>query len=74
MKGLLLVAVGVAAGFFVAHMVSKTPEGNRFFDDIDSRAREFGAAVVEGYRAREAELLVAVAETEDTAPHPNHSR
>jgi len=65
MKGLLLLAVGVAAGFVVAHQVAKTPEGRQFFDDVDSKAREFGSAVVDGYKAREAELRAAVAEAED---------
>jgi hypothetical protein len=65
MKSILLLAVGVAAGFVVAHQVAKTPEGKRFFDDVDSKAREFGSAVVDGYKAREAELRAAVAEAED---------
>ncbi len=65
MKGIFLLAVGVAAGFVVAHQVAKTPEGRKFFDDVDSRAREFGSAVVDGYKAREAELRAAVAEAED---------
>jgi hypothetical protein len=65
MKGIFLLAVGVAAGFVVAHQVAKTPEGKKFFDDVDSKAREFGGAVVDGYKAREAELRAAVAEAED---------
>ena len=65
MRSILLLAVGVAAGFIVAHQVSKTPEGKKFFDDVDSKAREFGSAVVDGYKAREAELRAAVAEAED---------
>ena len=65
MRSILLLAVGVAAGFIVAHQVSKTPEGKRFFEDVDSKAREFGSAVVDGYKAREAELRAAVAEAED---------
>ncbi len=56
MKGLLMLAVGVAAGFAIAHQVSRSPQGKRFLDDIDARARDFGAAVVDGYKAREAEL------------------
>ena len=56
MKGLLLLTVGVAAGFVIAHQVSKTPEGKKFFADIDEKAREFGDAVVQGYKSREAEL------------------
>jgi hypothetical protein len=65
MKGILLLAAGVALGFVVAHQVAKTPEGKRFFEDVDARAREFGSAVVDGYKAREAELRAAVAEAED---------
>jgi len=65
MKGILLLAVGVAAGFVVAHQVAKTPEGRRFFEDVDSKAREFGGAVIDGYKAREAELRAAVADAED---------
>lgn len=56
MKGLLLLTVGVAAGFVIAHQVSKTPEGKKFFADVDQKAREFGDAVVQGYKSREAEL------------------
>jgi hypothetical protein len=65
MKNVILLVVGVAVGFVVAHQVAKTPEGKRFFEDVDSKAREFGAAVVDGYKAREAELRAAVAEAED---------
>lgn len=60
MKNLVLVVVGVAVGFLVAHTVSRTPQGKRFFDDVDSHAREFGSAVVDGYKSREAELRAAV--------------
>ena len=62
MKNLALVFVGVAIGFLVAHTVSMTPQGKRFFDDVNSRAREFGSAVVDGYTSREAELRAAVDE------------
>lgn len=65
MKNAILLVVGVAVGFVVAHQVAKTPEGKRFFEDVDSKAREFGSAVVDGYKAREAELRAAVAEAED---------
>ena len=65
MKSIILLAVGVAAGFIVAHQVAKTPEGQRFFEDVDTKEREFGSAVIDGYKAREAELRAAVAEAED---------
>jgi hypothetical protein len=65
MKNLFLLVVGVAIGFLAAHQVAKTPEGKQFFEDVDARAREFGSAVIDGYKAREAELRAAVAEAED---------
>ena len=65
MKSALFLVIGVAVGFLVAHQVSKTPEGKAFFDGVDSKAREFGSAVVDGYKAREAELRAAVADAED---------
>ncbi|CAN5184461.1 hypothetical protein BH09ACT3_BH09ACT3_02580 [soil metagenome] len=65
MKGLLLFVAGVGVGFVVAHQINKTPEGKKFFEDVDARAREFSEAVVDGYKAREAELRAAVANAED---------
>lgn len=64
MKGILLLVVGVAAGFVIAHQVAKTPQGKQFFDNVDAKAKEFGDAVVEGYRSREAELRSAVADAQ----------
>lgn len=66
MKNSAWLIVGIALGFVAAHQVSKTPQGKQFFDDVDSKAREFGSAVVDGYKQREAELRAAVAEAEDT--------
>ncbi len=65
MKKILFLVVGVGIGFFAAHQFSKTPRGAQFFDDVDSKAREFGSAVIDGYRVREAELRSAVADAED---------
>jgi hypothetical protein len=65
MKSILFLIVGVAAGFVIAHQVSRTEQGKKFFDDVDSKAREFGSAVVDGYKTREAELRAAVADAED---------
>ncbi len=65
MKGALLLIAGVAIGFVVAHEVAKTPQGKQFFDEVDGKAREFGDAVVQGYKAREAELKQAVANAQD---------
>jgi hypothetical protein len=75
MKGVLLLAAGVAIGFVVAHQVAKTPQGKQFFDDVDSKAREFGSAVVDGYKAREAELTPKTrSPTSRHAPRPSSSR
>ncbi|MES2094711.1 MAG: hypothetical protein V4531_13000 [Actinomycetota bacterium] len=64
MKSFLWLIVGVGLGFVAAHQINKTPEGKRFFEDVDSRAHEFSAAVVDGYKEREAELRSAVAGTD----------
>ena len=65
MKGALLLIVGVAIGFIVAHEVAKSESGRQFFDDVDGKAREFGDAVISGYKSREAELRTAVANAQD---------
>lgn len=65
MKKLLWMLFGVGVGFVAAHQFSKTETGQRFFDDVDEKAREFGSAVVDGYKAREAELRDLVSEAED---------
>ena len=65
MKNVILLIAGIGAGFVAAHFVSRTPQGKQFFDDVDARAREFGAAVPDGYKTREAELRAPVAEAED---------
>jgi hypothetical protein len=64
MKSILLIIVGVGIGFVAAHQFNKTPEGKKFFEDVDSRAKEFSSAVVDGYKTREAELRAAVADAE----------
>jgi hypothetical protein len=66
MKNVIWLVAGIAIGFVAAHQVSRTPQGRQFFDEVDTKAREFGSAVVEGYKQREAELRAAVAEAEDT--------
>lgn len=66
MKNILWLIVGVGLGFVAAHQINKTPEGKRFFEDVDSRAHEFSNAVVDGYKEREAELRAAVADVGDT--------
>ena len=65
MKNIVWLIIGVGVGFFAAHQVSKTPQGKQFFDDVNAKAHDFSAAVIDGYKAREAELRAAVADAED---------
>jgi hypothetical protein len=65
MKSAFWLVVGVAIGFFAAHQVAKTPQGKEFFDGVDSKAREFGGAIVDGYKQREAELKSVISDAED---------
>jgi hypothetical protein len=56
MKTFFALVFGVALGFAAAHQFNRTEQGQRFFSGLDAKAREFGAAVADGYHAREAEL------------------
>lgn len=62
MKNITWLIVGVGLGFVAAHQISKTSEGRRFFDDVNSRAHEFSSAVLDGYKEREAELRSVIAD------------
>ncbi|SDK19332.1 hypothetical protein E3T54_07180 [Cryobacterium sp. Sr8] len=66
MKNVIWLAVGVAVGFVLAHEANKTQQGKQFFNDLDAKAREFGEAISDGYREREAELRAALGDV-DTA-------
>ncbi|MEY4102338.1 MAG: hypothetical protein RIR88_472 [Actinomycetota bacterium] len=61
MKQLFWVIVGVALGFFAAHKINQTEQGREFFARVDSKTRDITDAVVEGYKAREAELRASSA-------------
>ena len=60
MKNVVWLIVGVGVGFVAAHQIAKTPGGKRFFDDVNAKAHDFGDAVVDGYKQREAELRAAI--------------
>ncbi|MGN6127295.1 MAG: hypothetical protein ACTHON_12060 [Humibacter sp.] len=66
MKSFVWFVVGIVAGFAIAHQVNKTAQGKQFFEDLDRKAHDFGAAVGDGYRRREAELRTAIDEADDT--------
>ncbi|HEX4442433.1 MAG TPA: hypothetical protein VHZ81_02580 [Galbitalea sp.] len=65
MGKILLLVVGVAAGFVIAHQVSKTQAGRQFFDDVDSRAKDFSSALVDGFNARANDVRRSVADAQD---------
>ena len=58
------VGIGTVLGFGVAHVVSRTPGGARFFDGLNGRLQGLGAAMRAGYREREAELRAAIGDAE----------
>jgi hypothetical protein len=66
MKNTAWLVVGIAIGFLAAHRAEKSPQARQFLDDVDAKARDFGDAIIDGYRQREAELRAAVAEAEAT--------
>jgi hypothetical protein len=61
MKKLIWFASGIAAGLFAAKQLRENPQAQELVDDATKRAKEFGAAVSEGFREREAELAKASA-------------
>ncbi|MCY7288916.1 MAG: hypothetical protein LH624_11865 [Cryobacterium sp.] len=69
MKNFIWFVVGVTTGLLIAREAGKTRQGKQFFADLDTKAREFGEAISDGYRKREAELRDAIgdlaSETED---------
>ena len=66
MKALLWLLAGIAVGLAVAKPVARHTGARNVLADIDSKAREFGAAVAEIYRRRQAELRAAIShETPD---------
>jgi hypothetical protein len=64
MKNFIWFVVGIATGFVIAHEANKTQHGKAFFSDLDAKAREFGEAISDGYRQREAELRSALGDAE----------
>ena len=66
MKKIFWLIIGIKLGFIAAHLISKNPAGKKFFDNIDEKAHQFGTAVANGYRDRDAELRAAVSGMEST--------
>jgi hypothetical protein len=57
MKKFIWFIGGIAAGLFAAKQYREHPQAQVIVDDASKRAKEFGAAVSEGFREREAELV-----------------
>ena len=70
MKKLIWFASGIAAGLFAAKQLRENPQAQELVDDATKRAKEFGAAVSEGFREREAELAIANAPKPAAAKKP----
>jgi hypothetical protein len=64
MKNFIWFVVGVAVGLFASLEANKTRQGKQFFADLDTKAREFGEAISDGYRKREAELRDAIGDVQ----------
>lgn len=56
MKKIFWFVTGIAAGLAVAKQLAENPKAAAVVDDAAARAKEFGAAISEGFREREAEL------------------
>jgi len=56
MKKLLWFATGIAIGLAATKQLNENPKAQELAADVTRRAKEFGAAVSEGFREREGEL------------------
>lgn len=54
-RGFWLIS-GIAIGLVAARRLSESPTAQAVVDDAARRAKEFGTAVAEGFKEREAEL------------------
>jgi hypothetical protein len=82
MKKAFWLLTGVAAGLVIAKQLDENPKAQAVVDDAAKRAKEFGAAIAEGFREREAELSVPAVKkpasktpaTKKTAPKSNSAK
>lgn len=56
MKKAFWLLTGIAAGLVIAKQLDENPKAQAVVDDAAKRAKQFGAAIAEGFREREAEL------------------
>jgi hypothetical protein len=57
-RGIWLIS-GIAIGLVAARRLSENPKAQAVVDDAARRAKEFGNAVAEGFKEREAEISAA---------------
>ncbi len=57
-RGFWLIS-GIAIGLVAARRLSENPKAQAVVDDAARRAKEFGNAVAEGFKEREAEISAA---------------
>ncbi|MEY4296439.1 MAG: hypothetical protein RL016_285 [Actinomycetota bacterium] len=60
MKKAFWLLTGIAAGLVIAKQLDENPRAQAVVDDAAKRAKDFGAAIAEGFREREAELAAPV--------------
>ena len=68
MKKIFWFVTGIAAGLAVAKQLAENPKAAAAVDEAAARAKEFGAAVTEGFREREAELAKPAAKKTAAKP------
>ncbi|MEY4742404.1 MAG: hypothetical protein RL672_1154 [Actinomycetota bacterium] len=56
MKKAFWLLTGIAAGLVIAKQLDENPKAQAVVDDAAKRAKDFGAAIADGFREREAEL------------------
>ena len=56
MRKLFWLTSGIALGLVIAKQIEQNPAAKAIANDVEAAAREFGAAVSEGFREREAEV------------------
>lgn len=56
MRKLFWLVSGISIGLVLAKQIEQNPAAKIIANDVERAAREFGNAVIEGFREREAEL------------------
>ena len=61
MNKLIWFIAGVSIGVLTAQQLRENPKAKELASDVTRRAKEFGAAVSDGFREREAEIAAEAA-------------